>query len=322
MYFVFFDLRVKLKKRSNMKLVDIYQDAIKRKYSIGAFNFCNLESMKGILNSAEALNTHVIIAVSESALKYFGEEYLKNAIISARKTYTTPFFVHLDHGKDFEICKKAISLGFDSVMIDGSSLPIEENIKLTKSVVNYAHSKGVQVEGELGKLRGMEDDVVSDETLFTDPDEAERFVKETGVDSLAIAIGTSHGINKFSSKAEIRLDILKKIQRKLKNVPLVLHGASSISEDTILKINNLGGNLKNAKGVPEDILTTVSTKYNICKINVDSDIRMATTLAVREYLSNYPNEIDPRKYLGYAQTKITALVTHKIQNVFVTKQHK
>ena len=302
-----------------MKLVDIYQDAIKRKYSLGAFNFCNLESMKGILNSAQALNTPVIIAVSESALKYFGEEFLKNAIISAKNTYKIPFFVHLDHGKDLDICKKAIDIGFDSVMIDGSHLPLDQNIKLRKSVVDYAHAKGVQVEGELGKLKGIEDEIVSNETLFTDPLEAEKFVKETGVDSLAIAIGTSHGINKFSSKAEIRLDILKKIQKKLKNLPLVLHGASSIPQEIIAEINSLGGDLKNAKGVPEEILTTVSTKYNICKINVDSDIRMATTLAVRKYLQQNPKEIDPRKYLGYATDEITNLVTHKIKNVFKTK---
>lgn len=302
-----------------MKLTEIYQDAIKRKYALGAFNFCNLESLKGILDSAEKLNTPVIVAVSEGAMKYMGDEFLKNIIVSARKTYKVPFFVHLDHGKNLDVCKKAISIGFDSVMIDGSHLPLEENIRLTKSVVDYAHKKGIQVEGELGKLKGIEDDVKSDETLFTDPDEAERFVKETGVDSLAIAIGTSHGINKFASKAEIRIDILKKIQRKLKNIPLVLHGASSISQETITSINALGGNLKNAKGVPEDILTTVSTKYNICKINVDSDIRMATTLAVRRLLANNPSEIDPRKYLGYAQEQITELVTHKIKDVFKTK---
>lgn len=302
-----------------MKLVEVYQDAIKRKYAIGAFNFYNLESMKGILDAAEELNTPVILAVSESALKYFGAEFLKNAIISARNTYTCPFFIHLDHGKNLDICKTAISIGFDSVMIDGSHLPLEENIALTKSVVNYAHKYGVQVEGELGKLKGIEDDVISSENLFTDPDEAKYFVEQTGVDSLAIAIGTSHGINKFSGKAEIRTDILKKIQKKLKNIPLVLHGASSVNENTIQKINLMGGTLSNAKGVPEDVLTEVSTKHNICKINVDSDIRMETTLAVREFLNENTKEIDPRKYLGYAQKQITQLVKHKISNVFKTK---
>ena len=215
-----------------MKLTEVYEIALKKKFALGAFNFYNLESMKGILNACQKLNVPVILAVSESALKYFGGEYLKQAIIAARKTYSIPFFVHLDHGKDLEICKTAIAVGFDSVMIDGSHLPLEENIKLTKSVVNYAHKKGVQVEGELGKLKGVEDDVCSDEQLFTDPEEAEYFVKQTGVDSLAIAIGTSHGINKFSGVPEIRTDILKKIEKKLKGVPLVLHGASSVNSET------------------------------------------------------------------------------------------
>ena len=302
-----------------MKLTEVYEDALKRKYSLGAFNFYNLESMKGILDAAQKLNTPVILAVSESALKYFGAEFLKNAIKAARKTYTCPFFIHLDHGKSLEICKTAISVGFDSVMIDGSHLPLEENIKLTKSVVDFAHKKGIQVEGELGKLKGIEDDVVSNEHLFTNPDEAKYFVEKTGVDSLAIAIGTSHGINKFSGKAEIRTDILKQIQNKIKNTPLVLHGASSINQETIEKINQLGGTLSNAKGVPEDVLKEVSTKYHICKINVDSDIRMATTLAVKTYLNENTKEIDPRKYLGFSQKQITELVKNKIQNVFKTK---
>lgn len=303
-----------------MKLTEVYADALKRKYALGAFNFYNLESMKGILDTAEELNTPVILAVSESALKYFGAEFLKGAIKSAKKTYTCPFFIHLDHGKNLDICKTAISIGFDSVMIDGSHLPLEENIKLTKSVVDFAHKKGVQVEGELGKLKGIEDDVVSSENLFTDPNEAKYFVEATGVDSLAIAIGTSHGINKFNGKAEIRTDILKQIEKKINNTPLVLHGASSINQETIQKINSLGGTLSNAKGVPEDVLSEVSTKHHICKINVDSDIRMATTLAVKEYLNQNTNEIDPRKYLGYAQKQITELVKNKIKNVFKTKK--
>lgn len=302
-----------------MKLTQVYQDAIKRNYSLGAFNFYNLESMKGILDASQELNTPVIIAVSESALEYFGDEFLKFAIEGARKTYSHPFFVHLDHGKNLEICKRAISCGFDSVMIDGSHLPLEENIKLTKSVVEYAHPLGIQVEAELGKLKGIEDDVVSNEHLFTDPKEAKYFVEQTNVDSLAIAIGTSHGINKFSGRAEIRIDILKQIENELGDFPLVLHGASSVNQQTIEKINALGGTLSNAKGVPEDTLEFVSTNHNICKINVDSDIRMATTLAVREYLSTNPKEIDPRKYLGSAKKQITNLVKNKINNVFKTK---
>lgn len=302
-----------------MKLIEVYQLALKKKYALGAFNFYNLESMRAILNGAESLNTPVIIAVSESALKYFGEEYLKNAISACRAIYKIPFFIHLDHGKSLDICKKAISLGFDSVMIDGSSLPFEENIKLTKSVADFAHAHGVQVEGELGTLAGVEDDVKSSTSLFTNPNEALEFVKQTGVDSLAIAIGTSHGINKFTSKAEISFDILKQIEKKLKNFPLVLHGASSINEETIAKMNCLGSSLANAKGVPEEILRKVSTKHNICKINVDSDLRLETTLAIKEYLTSNPNEIDPRKYLTYAQQKTTELVIHKIKNVFSAK---
>ncbi len=302
-----------------MNLVDVYSDAIKRKYAIGAFNFYNLESMKSILNVAQKLNTPVIIAVSESALKYFGAEFLKGAIKSAKKEYSVPFFVHLDHGKSLESCKLAINLGFDSVMIDASSLPFEENVSITKQVVNFAHKKGVQVEAELGTLAGIEDDVNCKKIIYTSPKEAKEFVKLTNVDSLAIAIGTSHGINKFNKKAEIKIDILSQIEKSIKNFPLVLHGASSIGETTVKKINSLGGKLKKAKGVPEEILNEISTKHNICKINVDSDLRMETTLGIKQYLKNNPSEIDPRKYLQNASNLVEALVEHKIKNVFKTK---
>lgn len=302
-----------------MELTKIYQHAIKNNYALGAFNFYNLESMTAILETAQKLSTPVIMGVSESAFKYFRAEFLKGAIASAKKTYNIPFFVHLDHGKSLEFCKNAIDVGFDSVMIDGSHLPFEQNIALTKSVVDYARPRGIQVEGELGKLKGIEDDVVSSESLYTDPKEAKIFVEQTGVDSLAIAIGTSHGINKFSGKAEIRFDILEQIQNTLPNFPLVLHGASSVDQETINNINSLGGTLKNAKGVPEDILQVASTKYNICKINVDSDLRMATTYAVRKYLSENTGEIDPRKYLTAAKNEMSKLVNHKITNVFKTR---
>lgn len=302
-----------------MTLKEVYFDAIKNNYSLGAFNFVNLESLTAILDSAQELNTPVIVAVSESAFKYMGFEFLKNLIKGARATYSVPFFVHLDHGKNLDICKLAIDCGFDSVMIDASHFPLEENIKITKAVVDYAHSKNVQVEAELGKLKGVEDDVCSNEHLFTDPIEAKKFVEETNVDSLAIAIGTSHGVNKFSGEAKIRLDILKEIENAIPNTPLVLHGASSVPAALTEKINNLGGELKNAKGVPEEILTEVSTKHNIVKINVDSDIRMATTYAIRKYLSEKPSEIDARKYLGEAKKEITTLVKNKIENVFKTK---
>ena len=303
-----------------MKLQQVYQDALKRKYSIGAFNFVNLESLTAILDSAQELNTPVIVAVSESAFKYMGAEMLKGIIEGARKTYTIPFFVHLDHGKSLEMCKKAIACGFDSVMIDASSLPFEQNVDLTKSVVDYAHQFGIQVESELGKLKGVEDDVSSNEHLYTEPKEAKLFVEKTGVDSLAIAIGTIHGVNKFAGEAKIRTDILSEIEKEIPNVPLVLHGASSVPEKTREELKNYGCNLQDAKGVPESILTEVSTEHNIVKINQDSDIRMVTTLAVRKYLSEHTNEIDVRKYLGQAKLDITDLVKHRIKNVFKTKE--
>ncbi|MBE7075100.1 MAG: class II fructose-bisphosphate aldolase [Clostridiales bacterium] len=303
-----------------MTLQQVYKHAIKNNYALGAFNFVNLESLTAILDAAQELNTPVIVAVSESAFKYMGFEFLKSIIQGARKTYSIPFFVHLDHGKNLDICQEAIECGFDSVMIDASSLPLEENIKLTKQVVNFAHAKGVQVEAELGKLKGVEDDICSSEHLFTDPIEAKKFVEETNVDSLAIAIGTSHGVNKFSGEAKIRTDILTQIENAIPSTPLVLHGASSVPKELTQKINELGGNLKNAKGVPEEILTEVSTKHNIVKINVDSDIRMATTYAIRKYLTENSSEIDARKYLGEAKKEITKLVKEKILNVFKTKE--
>lgn len=305
-----------------MKLQQVYADAIKNGYALGAFNFVNLESLSAILDAAQELNTPVIVAVSESGFKYMGFEFLQGLINSARKKYTIPFFVHLDHGKTLDMCKMAIDCGFDSVMIDGSAYPLEENIALTKSVVDYAHKFGVQVEGELGKLKGVEDDTCSDEHLFTDPIEAKIFVEKTGVDSLAVAIGTSHGVNKFAGEAKIRIDILEEIEKVIPTTPLVLHGASSVPQEMCQEINNLGGKLKDAKGVPEKILAEVSCNNHIVKINVDSDIRIATTLAIRKTLTEKPSEIDMRKYLGEAKLLITNLVKNKIKNVFKTESIK
>lgn len=302
-----------------MTLQQVYADALNRGYALGAFNFVNIESLTAILDTAQELNVPIIVAVSESAFKYIGFDILKGIIKGAKKKYTIPFFVHLDHGKSLEMCKMAIKCGFDSVMIDASSLPFEQNVKLTKAVVNYAKTRGVQVEAELGKLKGVEDDVHSNEHLFTDPQEAKLFVEQTGVDSLAIAIGTSHGVNKFAGEAKIRTDILKKIEKAIPNTPLVLHGASSVPEQIRDELAQYGTNLKNAKGVPEDILKTVSTKHHIVKINVDSDIRMTGTLAIKKHFAQNPNEIDMRKYLTQAKQNISALVKHKIQNVFKTK---
>lgn len=299
-----------------MELKKYYQDAINRGYALGAFNFCNLESLKGILDAAQESNSPVIVAVSSSAMKHMGDEYLRNMIIATKQTYSVPCFFHLDHGKDFEICKKAISLGFDSVMIDGSALDFNENIQLTKKVADYAHQYDVQVEGELGRLLGTEDEHTSNESLYTSPEEALIFVKETNVDSLAIAIGTSHGINKFSGEPKLAFDILEKIQEKLPSFPFVLHGASSVDIKTIENINKLGGQIKQAKGVPENMLTTACRNYNVCKINVDTDIRMATTLALRKYFFEKPDSVDTKAYFKAAQDNIKNLVTYKIKNVF------
>lgn len=299
-----------------MKLKEIYQDAIKNGYALGAFNFCNLESLKGICSSAEDNKSPVIVAVSSSALKHMGDEYLKNMIIATKNIYTVPCFFHLDHGKDFEICKKAIDLGFDSVMIDASAHELEENIAITKQVVEYAHQFGVQVEGELGRLLGTEDEHTSNESLFTSPEEAKYFVENTNVDSLAVAIGTSHGINKFSGEPKLAFDILEEIQNLLPSFPIVLHGASSVNENTIEQINSLGGEIKKAKGVPPEMLHLACTKYNVCKINVDTDIRMATTLALRQYFNELPDSVDTKKYFGIAQDKIKELVSFKICEVF------
>lgn len=299
-----------------MKFNEYYNNAIQNKFAIGAFNFCNLESLKAILDAATENNSPVICAVSASAIKHMGDEFLKNIIIAAKSAYNIPMFFHLDHGKDLEICKKAIDLGFDSVMIDASALPLEENISVTKTVVDYAKPFGVQVEGELGKLKGVEDEHISNESLFTDPLEALTFVQQTGVNSLAIAIGTSHGIAKFSGEPKLEINVLKQIEQLLPNFPLVLHGASSVNQQTILKINELGGNITNAKGIPEDILKYVCTNHNICKINVDTDIRMATTLGLKEYFATNPSNVDTKKYFAHAQTKCKELVAYKITNVF------
>ncbi len=299
-----------------MKLVDYYKDAVEKGYAIGAFNFCNLESLKGILNSAQKNNSPVIVAISSGALKYMGEEYIKGFIYASKKTYDIPMFFHLDHGKDYEICAKAISLGFDSVMIDGSALEFNENVALTKKVADLAHSHGVQCEGELGRLLGTEDEHTSQESLYTSPEEAKEFIEKTGVDSLAIAIGTSHGIHKFSGEPKLAFDILEKIQQQVPLFPFVLHGASSVSEQTIMDINNLGGTIKRAKGVPESMLEHACTKYNVCKINVDTDIRMETTRSLRKYFKEIPDSVDTKAYFGTVQKGIEELVTNKICNVF------
>lgn len=293
---------------------NILLDALQRKYAIGAFNFCNLDILKAIINAANDTKSPVIIQMSKGAIEFAGADYLKG-IVACAKTHTKyPVFFHLDHGDSLDLVKTAIDIGCDSVMIDKSSLPFEENVKITKQVVEYAHKKGVYVEAELGKLSGIEEhvNVSQKDSSYTDPQQALEFVKRTGVDSLAIAIGTSHGAYKFSGDAELKFDILKKIQKLIPNTPLVLHGASSLNPNAVQKYINLGGAIKGAKGIPEEMLSKAS-KMHICKINVDTDLRLAYTSAIVEYIKEHPENIDPRKYLNYAVSEVSKVVSYKME---------
>ena len=286
-------------------------DSVKNHYAIGAYNFVNMEMLKGICEGAKETLSPTIVAVSEGAFKYMGEEFLLSLFNSAKKTYNLPLFLHLDHGKSFEICKRAVDLKFDSVMIDGSALPFEENVALTKSVTDYAHKNGVLVEGELGVLKGVEDNVSADKNIFTDPDSAKIFVEKTNVDTLAVAIGTSHGAYKYSGNATLRFDILSMIEEKLPNFPLVLHGASSVPQKYVEIINNYGGDVAGAKGVDENLLKTACSEHNICKINTDTDLRLAYISTVRKHLAENPNNIDLRKFNTLAIEEIKNLVADK-----------
>ena len=290
-------------------------DSVKNHYAIGAYNFVNMEMLKGICEGAKETLSPTIVAVSEGAFKYMGEEFLLSLFNSAKKTYNLPLFLHLDHGKSFEICKRAVDLKFDSVMIDGSALPFEENVALTKSVTDYAHKKGVLVEGELGVLKGVEDNVSADKNIFTDPDSAKIFVEKTNVDTLAVAIGTSHGAYKYSDNATLRFDILSMIEEKLPNFPLVLHGASSVPQKYVEIINNYGGDVTGAKGVDENLLKTACSEHNICKINTDTDLRMAYISTLRKHLKENPSNIDLRKFNVLAIEEIKNLVAEKNRNM-------
>ncbi len=290
-------------------------DSVKNHYAIGAYNFVNMEMLKGICEGAKETLSPTIVAVSEGAFKYMGEEFLLSLFNSAKKTYNLPLFLHLDHGKSYEICKRAADLKFDSVMIDGSALPFEENVALTKSVTDYAHKKGVLVEGELGVLKGIEDNVSADKNIFTDPDSAKIFVEKTNVDTLAVAIGTSHGAYKYSGNATLRFDILSMIEEKLPNFPLVLHGASSVPQKYVEIINNYGGDVAGAKGVDENLLKTACSEHNICKINTDTDLRMAYISTLRKHLKENPSNIDLRKFNVLAIEEIKNLVAEKNRNM-------
>ena len=290
---------------------------MKEHFAIGAFNVNNMEIIQGIVDAAAEQNSPVILQASSSAIKYARVPYLKKMIEAALEEHDIPVVLHLDHGPDFETCKMCIDNGFTSVMIDGSKYDFEENVALTKKVVDYAHAHGVVVEAELGKLAGIEDDVnVSEEDAkYTDPDQAKEFVERTGCDSLAIAIGTSHGAYKFKGEARLRMDILKQVKEKILNTPIVLHGASTVIPELVETCNNYGGDIPGAKGVPDEILHEASLS-GVSKINVDTDLRLAFTGEIRKSLAENPSAFDPRKYLTPAREKITEVVEHKIRDVF------
>ena len=289
---------------------EMFKKAYDGGYAIGAFNVNNMEILQGITEAAAELNSPIILQASAGARKYAKHQYLMHLVQAAIEVVDIPIAMHLDHGPDFETCKSCIDGGFTSVMIDGSAYSFEENIELTRKVVEYAHEHGVVVEGELGKLAGIEDDVNVDakDAAYTQPDEVEEFVTRTGVDSLAIAIGTSHGAFKFTPAQctrnadgvlvppELRFDILAEIEKRLPNFPIVLHGASSVVPEYVKIINANGGNLKDAIGIPEDQLRKAA-KSAVCKINIDSDMRLALTAGIREHMNAHPEHFDPRQYL-------------------------
>jgi fructose-bisphosphate aldolase, class II len=297
---------------------EMFKKAYEGGYAIGAFNVNNMEIIQAIVEAANELKSPVILQVSSGARKYANPTYLTKLVEAAVLESDIPIALHLDHGDTFELCKQCIDSGFTSVMIDGSHLPYEENIALTRKVVEYAHAHGVTVEGELGQLAGVEDDVnVSDEDAhYTNPDQVEDFVKRTGVDSLAIAIGTSHGAFKFKPGQEpkLRFDILEEIERRLPEFPIVLHGASSVSQEYVKIINENGGKLADAIGIPEDMLRQAA-KSAVCKINIDSDLRLAMTAGIREVFNAKPGLFDPRGYLTQGRKYIKELVSHKIKTV-------
>ena len=295
----------------------MFEKSMKEHFAIGAFNVNNMEIIQGIVDAAAEQNSPVILQASSSAIKYARVPYLKKMIEAALEEHDIPVVLHLDHGPDFETCKMCIDNGFTSVMIDGSKYDFEENVALTKKVVDYAHSHGVVVEAELGKLAGIEDDVnvTASDAMYTDPEQAKEFVERTGCDSLAIAIGTSHGAYKFKGEAKLRFDILAKVKELIPNTPIVLHGASTVIPEFVEQCNKYGGNIPGAKGVPDEMLHEASLS-GVSKINVDTDLRLAMTGAIREVFTEDPSVFDPRKYLGVARTQIKDIVEHKIRDVF------
>ena len=299
----------------------MFEKAFEGGYAIGAFNINNMEIIQGVVAAAKAQNSAVILQVSKSALKYAHPKYLKAMVDAAIEETGLDIALHLDHGSDFEVCKDCIEYGFTSVMFDGSHLEYEENVAQTKKIVEYAHERGIVVEAELGKLAGVEDEVNVDaaHATYTDPDQAVDFVKRTGVDSLAIAIGTSHGAYKFKGEAKLDFDRLATITEKLEaagfhNYPIVLHGASSVDQRCVAMCNEYGGNIAGAKGIPAEMLRKASSMA-VCKINMDTDLRLAMTAAVRKSFGDEPAAFDPRGYLGAGRALIQELVEDKIKNV-------
>ncbi|MGE4588823.1 MAG: class II fructose-1,6-bisphosphate aldolase [Acidaminococcaceae bacterium] len=295
---------------------EMFKKAYEGKYAVGAFNVNNMEIIQGIVDAAKAEQSPLILQVSAGARKYAKHVYLMKLVEAAVEDTGLPICLHLDHGEDFEICKACVDGGFTSVMIDGSKHSFEENIELTKRVVDYGHNKGVVVEAELGKLAGVEDavKVAAKDATYTDPDQAVEFVERTGVDSLAIAIGTSHGAYKFKGKPELDFARLEKISNLLPNFPLVLHGASTVLPEFVSLCNEYGGKIEGAQGVPEDMLLQAG-KFGVCKINIDTDLRLAMTASIRKYLANNPGDFDPRQYLKPARQAIQDMVTHKMRDV-------
>ena len=297
---------------------EMFKKAYEGGYAIGAFNINNMEIIQAITESAEELRSPVVLQVSAGARKYAKHEYLMGLAQAAVRDTGIDLALHLDHGADFEICKACIDGGFTSVMIDGSHHSFEENIELTKKVVEYAHARGVVVEAELGRLAGIEDDVnvSAEDSSYTQPSEVQEFVERTGVDSLAIAIGTSHGAFKFKpgTDPQLRFDILEEIEKRIPGFPIVLHGASSVPQEYVKIINTNGGALKDAIGIPEEQLRQAA-RSAVCKINIDSDLRLGLTAGVREVLNNHPDYFDPRQYLTVARANVKAVVAHKIKNV-------
>ena len=296
---------------------DMFSKALHEDYAVGAFNVNNMEIIQGIVEGAKAEDAPVILQVSAGARKYANPTYLVKLVEAAMEVSGLDLVLHLDHGADFDICKDCVDNGFSSVMIDGSKYTLEENIAVTKKVVDYAHDHGVVVEAELGKLAGIEDAVSVDarDATFTDPEEAHIFVEETGVDSLAVAIGTSHGAYKFKGTPKLDFERLKKIHAIIPDTPLVLHGSSTVMPEFVALCNKYGGDIPGAQGVPEDMLTEAA-KYGVCKINVDTDLRLAMTAKIRQCFAENPAEFDPRKYLGPGREAIKDMVAHKIRDVF------